>query len=300
MTKTQVKGEINHFGRALIIYILLLTVYRYGVVWAADLIASFFPGMYVEMAATILMIIASLLAVVPFFVCAKMLKLSMSDYYHSKRKLSLMMTINYISMGIGIQLCATTLASLFSFMTKSTNTITYLGDFSNSHLVMLNVVYVIYFVIIKPICDEYVFRGVIQRTLGHFGRGFGVIASALLYAIAQGSLMDAIPAFFIGWFLSVITLRYHSLIPTIKIQMAITLFFYIAEIVPAKFFFVVLIVIMLNYLYIGLMLFSRRVDSRFKYSRAFDPSLWQLFISSHSIIICIVLFVVNVVLSFII
>ncbi|MCF0114799.1 MAG: CPBP family intramembrane metalloprotease [Erysipelotrichaceae bacterium] len=297
MTRTQAKREINHFGRALIIYILLLTLYRYGGVWASDLIASMFPKSMVEAVTTTLMIAATVLSIIPFFLTARLLKLRMRDYFKEKRKMSLGVYIQYVSLGIGIQLIVTTLATVFNFVNKSSTTINYLGDFHNKDLIILNIVYFIYYVIIKPICDEYVFRGVIQRTLGHFGRGFGVVASALLYALAQGNLMDAIPAFFMGWFFSVITLRFHSLIPTMKVAMGISLFFYIADIIPAKFFFVVLIVIVLNYIFIGILLITNRIDSRVKYSQAFDLELWEIFLSSYSIIICIILFVVNVILS---
>ncbi|MGM9960140.1 MAG: type II CAAX prenyl endopeptidase Rce1 family protein [Allobaculum sp.] len=73
-------------------------------------------------------------------------------------------------------------------------------------------------VVVAAICEEVVFRGLICNALARYNRGFAVIASALLFAMAHMNLDQGIPAFIIGLSLGFIYMRSGSLVVTIAIH----------------------------------------------------------------------------------
>ena len=78
-----------------------------------------------------------------------------------------------------------------------------------------DIFYVISFIVITPILEEYAFRGVLLKCLSKYGKYFAVIASSLIYALAHGSFVEMIPSFFMGLILSKKVLYYKSIKPTV-------------------------------------------------------------------------------------
>ena len=73
--------------------------------------------------------------------------------------------------------------------------------------------------------------------------------------------MEAIPAFAVGWYLSLITLRYHSIRPAIWVHICLELFLFGMAVIPGNYLWVITIFIVLIYLFAGLFLFQKRVDT---------------------------------------
>ena len=300
ITTRQAKRQINTFGLPLIIYIIIFSLLQY----ASDLIYERFPEIFfgadpeiVILSATSLM---TILMVVIFTVqAASVLRLRMSDYLKSPR-LSFGKYVALSAIGIGIMMLTTSVSSLFYFFFHTNSHVyTFLGNFNSVLNIIRNVLFFLQFVIIKPICDEYIFRGIIQRQLGHYGRYFGVLASAFLYALAQQNLIDAVPAFFLGWYLSLITLRYHSIKPNFTVHIAVNLFVWLFNAVPGKFLFVLIIALGLCYLISAVSILGHQVSTNIIRYGATEGKLWKILLTSSTIIFVIILFIINVVLSFI-
>ncbi len=298
ITTKQAKQQINHFGRSLLIYILVFMGVRYG----SHELFSRFPELlfgFDEEIAGLLLLGAALLFVtlVPFTISSMFLRLDIRDYLRNPR-LRMDRVIALICIGIGVDLTVTSLSTLFYFFFH-TETVTYsfLGDFSTQDMLLRNMVYLVLFALIKPVCDEYIFRGIIQRQLGHYGRYFGVLGAAMLYAVAQPSLMEAIPAFAVGWYLSLITLRYHSIRPAIWVHICLELFLFGMAVIPGNYLWVITIFIVLIYLFAGLFLFQKRVDTNIIRYGATEWKLWRILLTSFSILLCIVLFIINAVIT---
>ncbi len=66
-------------------------------------------------------------------------------------------------------------------------------------------------VVLAPLFEEIVFRGVICKSLSRFNKGFAVIFSALLFAIAHLNLYQGIPVFGMGIVFAFVYLRSGSL-----------------------------------------------------------------------------------------
>ncbi len=298
ITTKQAKKQINHFGRSLLIYVLLSVAVKYALIYTERYFPNVLNGVDPDLASLCASIILLLfVTLVPFTISSLFLHLDIRDYLKNPR-LRIDRVLALICIGIGLNLLVTSVSTLFYFFfhTQATE-YPYLGDFSTNESILKNLVYVAYFVIIKPICDEYIFRGIIQRQLGHYGRYFGVIGSAFLYAIAQANLVDALPAFVVGWYLSLITLRYHSIQPAIIVHIALSLFLWGLNVIPGNYLWLITLFIVLIYIFAGLFVFQKRVDTGMVRYGATDPKLWKILLTSLSIVICIAIFIVNVVLS---
>ncbi len=298
ITTKQAKGQINHFGRSLVLYIALFMAVHYGIPWAGEHYPALLMGLNADLASLCLSIIVLVfVTAIPFSISAKKLNLDISSYLKNPRLRS-DRVVSLACIGIALNLTVTSLSTLFYFFFH-TKSIAYpfLGSFNTTKKILANVAYFVFFVLTEPICDEYIFRGIIQRQLGHYGRYFGVLGSAVLYAISRQNLVAAIPAFALGWYFSLITLRYHSIVPTIRVHIAIALFLWILDIVPGNYLWLVTIFIIIIYFLAGLFMFQKRVDTGMVRYGATEFKLWKILLTTSSIVVCILLFAVNVFLS---
>ena len=298
ITSKQAKRQINHFGWSLLIYILLFTILRHGMHTLYTAVPQWFFGLDEELAQLALTGGALLfVTLIPFNISSFALHLHIRDYLRNPQ-LKFSHMVGLICVGIGLYLTVTSLSSLFYFFFHTQGMqYAYLGDFSTWDSMIKNGVYVIVFVLIKPICDEYIFRGIIQRQLGHYGRYFGVLASAFLYAIAQTNLVNAISMFSIGWFLSLLTLRTHSIRPAICVHIMLELFLYGLDVIPGKYLWVTTILIVLIYGGAGIYLFTTHTDTGMVRYGATEVKLWHILLTTFTIVLAMILFVINSVLS---
>ena len=299
LTVTQAKHKINTFGKALILYVIILTIYRYGMGIFDKYLPQVFFGydstMFIYIGLNILLL---LLSFIPFTISSRKLDINIKEYY-KKIKIPFSDIFKYSLYAIGINYITTSFMSIFGFFFNvNTIPVEFLGNFTSLELIITNIAYIIYIVITKPFCDEYAFRGVIQRSLGKFGRYFGVFGSAILYAFAQGNLVQAVPAFFIGLFLSSISLKYHSIRPTVYIQAISAIYFYVITILPNSLFWLVPLSVVLIYIFIGVTMFFKHRELNFDFSTIGNSRLWKILFTSKSIIFVIILFILNVILSF--
>lgn len=78
--------------------------------------------------------------------------------------------------------------------------------------------YVLNIVIIPPIVEEMMFRGMILQGLRRFGNGFAVVASAALFGLYHGNFAQTVFAFLCGLILGFVVIRTNSLLPSILIH----------------------------------------------------------------------------------
>ena len=298
ITTKQAKGQINTFGRSLVIYIALFLAVHYGLPLAEEKLPAVFMGVSADLVSLCLSIIILIaVTVIPFGISARKLDLDIRSYLRNPR-LRADRIFALACIGIALNLTVTSLSTLFYFFFH-TRTIAYpfLGSFTSMEKILCNIAYFVFFVIVEPVCDEFIFRGIIQRQLGHYGRYFGVLGSAVLYAISRQNLVLAVPAFFVGWYLSLITLRYHSILPSIQTHIALSLFLWVLDIVPGNYLWLVTVFIIIVYILAGLFMFQKRVDTGMVRYGATEWKLWKILLTSSSIIVCIILFLLNVYLS---
>lgn len=94
------------------------------------------------------------------------------------------------------------------------NSVTYLG-------VALTLIYTI---IIAPVTEELLYRGVLLKGFSIANQRFGVFASAFMFGLAHKNIPQFLIAFSVGIFLAHITQKHGSIIPSIIVHMFINFF----------------------------------------------------------------------------
>lgn len=92
-------------------------------------------------------------------------------------------------------------------------------DFSTSDSLISNICLIIYAIIVAPVSEELIFRGLILGKLKQYGYVFVSIIVSLLFALMHGNLPQSIPTFIVSLFLCWVTLQSDSIIPAISIHM---------------------------------------------------------------------------------
>ena len=307
ITKRQAKRQINCFGVSLILYIVYYALLHYGVplleksvpgLWVSYLkLPAWMDGDLLVMAAGIAGLLISVF--VCFAISSRKLDLNIHNYL-GKRKIKPLRRFGLSCVAASICLIVMSVLTLFTFFMRTQNQrFTFIGDYSTALNIEKNIVYFVLYVVVVPLCDEVIFRGVIQRQLGHYGRYFGVLGSAFLYMLAQVNPMNAMMAFFLGWFLSLVTLKYHSIRPAMGIHMFAAMFIEALNMIPGKYLWLMSILMVVVYITAAVTITSLKNEKVQVRWGATEGKLWGILLSSWSIIVCILLFAANMVLAFV-
>ena len=90
---------------------------------------------------------------------------------------------------------------------------------SMSDDVFLNILTLLYVVIIAPVTEEFIIRGVVMNSLAPVNRKFALIASALLFGIMHGNFNQMFNGFLLGLIFGYIALKSGSIVPAIIAHM---------------------------------------------------------------------------------
>lgn len=111
-----------------------------------------------------------------------------------------------------------------------------------------NYLFLFLFIIVGPFFDELIFRGVLLRFLSRFGYKFALITTTFIYTLFQQNISAILMAIFISYILSKLTLRYRSVQVAIVIHILLNAFFALFILVPKRFYFIVVLIIILVYI----------------------------------------------------
>ena len=170
-------------------------------------------------------------------------------------------------------------------------------DFSLGSSVVQNLLLVGFAVVLAPVLEEFVFRGLIYPVMRKHGIRFAIIGSSLFFALFHGNIMQALPASFMGIVLCYLTETTGNIYTSILVHMlnnAVALFMgYLPEYVSG-----ILLLITLPVAIICLVK-SRLNWKRFKVSQTLpDGTRWFSFFTSPAIIITFILYFILILLSF--
>lgn len=79
---------------------------------------------------------------------------------------------------------------------------------------------IIYAGLIAPIAEEMLFRGFLLKMLRRYSALVAIVFTSLSFGIFHGTLLQSVPAIFIGALLALIDLRHDSIIPSIILHIA--------------------------------------------------------------------------------
>lgn len=76
----------------------------------------------------------------------------------------------------------------------------------------------LYVCVIGPVCEEFMYRGLVIKLLAPYGKGTAVLFSALVFGLMHGNIQQAIPAMMGGLVYALVAVRYNSIAPSIIIH----------------------------------------------------------------------------------
>ena len=88
-------------------------------------------------------------------------------------------------------------------------------DFSLNGSLLYNTFIFISVVVLAPIFEELIFRGMILQTLSKYNKMFAIVVTSLLFGLLHLNMTQAIPAFFMSLILCYMCLKTDSLLVTI-------------------------------------------------------------------------------------
>lgn len=111
------------------------------------------------------------------------------------------------------------IAYLSLFMSKAGLTVPEADISLKQNDAVTAIIYVAYVIIIGPIAEEIIYRGVILSLLKPFGKWMAVFFSALLFGLMHGNIPQAAAAFAGALIYGIIAVNSNSIMPTIMIHM---------------------------------------------------------------------------------
>ena len=161
-----------------------------------------------------------------------------------------------------------------------------------------DIFYVISFIVITPILEEYAFRGVLLKCLSKYGKYFAVIASSLIYALAHGSFVEMIPSFFMGLILSKKVLYYKSIKPTVIMHILFNASLFLMLIASEHYSLYVVIALTVMLILAFILLATKKYHFiKIKKSDT-NSRVGLLFLSTPTIVFTLILFIGHSILLF--
>ena len=159
-------------------------------------------------------------------------------------------------------------------------------------------------VILAPIGEELIYRGVVLRCSAKVSQRFAIIFSAFIFGIMHGNPYQFVLGFMLGIPLAIITIRTGSLIPAIICHMVNNLFATLPSVVGyfnETASYVINIIYIPLFLLIGIFAFvPEAVSGRMKlpeYTEYHRKRTLPIMITSWSIIVVMILFVIDLISS---
>ncbi len=149
------------------------------------------------------------------------------------------------------------------------------------------------FIGVTPLIEEFAFRGVLLRDLGRYGNRFGIIAVALLYAFAHTSATEYLPAFILSVCLSLMTLRYHNILPGVIVHITINVLFLGSTFVPERYSWTIVATIGLLYAVSVYLLLSRKYQPIYVSRQRNLGYTLRLFLTTPSVLLTVILMIVQ-------
>ena len=285
---TAVKRQFSAVGLSLILYVLFVI--------AAPLVISYYLhvefGDFVNMAKNqqfiaiySIFLILIIGTIIPFWIMMKSSRVKFTDFYRKSNITWLEFFADllvYLSLGTGLLFILSTFNGYFN-----------LGDvfilpigISSSSYYYISTITTILYIVAMPFVEEFAFRGVLLRVLGRYNNFFAMITVSLIYALMHKTLSQAIIAFVLSIFLVKLTLRSHSIQPSIFINICFNLVTFVLRFFITDHYYLVLGMIILIYV-LCLVMLSTKTYRRVRLKRSPNRLIARLFYTRITVVIAL-------------
>lgn len=294
------RADFVGIGKTILLYIALqigLAVLLGAILM--DDIADASDASTVQVASTAVLFIVSCISV---YWGMKKLSLTKQDLQLQKGSWNLMTIVSYTMIGMGLSMLGSILVVIINTCIAALQGITFVGpDFSMTGDLVFDLSTILMVLLIAPIFEELLFRGVILRTLLRYDTKFTIIVSGILFGMMHMNLVQGIPTMLFGFVLAFVCVKSNSLYPSILIHFFNNLISLLAGFFMAS----TLAITILGLFEIACIVYAitRLFKARASKTAAFDSSAkqyhyYKVFFNAWSIIVFLVIVVISTLTSF--
>ena len=135
--------------------------------------------------------------------------------YFRLRGLTAARTVSYIMLGLWIQMLAGYAGEWVTKFLRAAGVPVYAPDISLDGSLSKTALLVLYVCILAPVTEELLLRGFALKNLSRVSQRFGILMTALLFALMHENLPQFLFTFPLGILLAYITVRHDSVTPAI-------------------------------------------------------------------------------------
>ncbi len=227
---------------------------------------------------------------VPFFLVSFLLKIKNRQIW-SKAKIKPLNQFALIFLGLAVYLILSAATSgLITLLTSKNVGVASIPSSLVSNFLEVQWTYLFYVIVLCPLAEEYIYRGVVLQCFARYGNRFAIVASSFLFALSFGRLQTALPGFFLGMFLSVIALYYQSIRPVLWIRIGVAVLSVAEMLIPLSQVWIFGIICLVSYGISLVFLFVNRYNRLVLKSDADEMLSAKMFCSSALLVIaCVVM-----------
>lgn len=222
--KKQHQKEYQLLGLALLI--------QTGLSFGGSVLIRSLSSIMIEDMYPFLMVLCMLSAnLLPFFLFSKLLSLSYQGMFTKKGSISLILVSTVICFLLNYS--GSIFAQLINWLIACWGFQFAPSGSMQEYGVAGTVTMTLYTLLIAPVTEELLCRGLLLQTLKKSGYLFAIITSSFLFAMLHGNIEQGIPSFLVGILLSYLALRTSSLLPGMMVHILNnTLVFFLNLLIP--------------------------------------------------------------------
>ncbi|MFT3950870.1 MAG: CPBP family intramembrane metalloprotease [Oscillospiraceae bacterium] len=247
LERSGLKKNASRLGILLVIYVVLsnyimpylfMAIYhiayahsfsgRYSVVrdYFAENYSSFL-GMLLNICCVVPSLLVVLLVVKPA------LRIELSGLFHYEKGSMKIALIAFPAAFLG-NIAAGQLTNIFSnIMQESGVTVPEANFAIDTPELRTFLIQIFYVVILGPVVEEVLYRGIALRLLKPYGKGMAVVVSSAVFALMHGNIPQAVNAFLFGLLMGTIAVQFNSILPTILIHILNNAFSSVTDVADA-------------------------------------------------------------------
>jgi membrane protease YdiL (CAAX protease family) len=227
---------------------------------------------------------------VPFFLVSFLLKIKNRQIW-SKAKIKPLNQFALIFLGLAVYLILSAATSgLITLLTSKNVGVASIPSSLVSNFLEVQWTYLFYVIVLCPLAEEYIYRGVVLQCFARYGNRFAIVASSFLFALSFGRLQTALPGFFLGMFLAVITLYYQSIRPVLWIRVGVAILSVAEMLIPLSQVWIFGVICLVSYGISLVFLFVNRYNRLVLKSDADEMLSAKMFCSSVLLVLaCVVM-----------
>lgn len=137
--------------------------------------------------------------------------------YQCKEDFTKNKLLKYMIIGLGVSFLISILINLLILGLQDV-VVFETPDFNAKYGLVENIFIIIFSIVIAPIMEELLYRGLILKKLSGYGKWYAMIIVSILFGLMHGNIPQTIGAFMVSLVLCMVTLESGSLIPAIIIH----------------------------------------------------------------------------------